>query len=939
MLLGDNAPFSGEFLVRYGVELSIATAHRVRFVFFTGMSRQAADRAVREYDDTASALRSLLDRMRGIGDGPYRLSRQLDWEQEPWRELRPRAFVPFTDEDRLQDRLSRHRVWDSAVPGAAAARELAQRLGIGRHVPCLLVFTDIGAPQYHVLPLRRLTAEQVYRRVRGWVDSYYEINRETLAHWSAVEERIHALARTAHVSLKTVREWPVERRQDWLALSLLGECARLACNDPKAALEQLDVLSWRDGALRRVGGELSFLVRDVRDLETREHNAGRLRETARALRALADPPEITKALARLERQWLTGSSSETREAIAAAARYRPEPPQPSGREELFAWWRSASKLPLARSRFARMRYGWREFYEPARREDESRAEHARRDYEVFWAALAGHPLAAEPGSIVDDAFAQLACHYGVSAAAGPWTEVTRAARGQVTGALRRARRSAPQWLLNVEPPLLLEECLFLGGVNDDALRQAGLLSFPRVSALLRGDSALEESRAARAEAEHHARCLGHRDEIAAALLADAGRLAAHPVDRAGLYRGLEARFTGIQADFRLRMAREATAWFDRRSGVAHLEGNLRVAQELSAALGEYDAAVGAVVYPHVTDPLVEVLRTPPHLENAFGLESSAAEPTAQTALARLFAAQRDDTREALSLQDQARTAGAAWAPEARLAEVLSTVCAPPRAAAVLAPWPAATVRESVACAIRDGRAAELLGALDPDERTRMLELARPAPAPPPRLGPGETATPALLLNVFGLPSQPPTGPMAGAGARAPRARVFLSYAHEDDGGAHAERVRTFWALLRSLGIDAQLDRAAAEQPQDWARWMQEEYQAADYVLVVASPAYKRRAEGTEKAGIGRGVAWEARFIKDEVYSDVHGWHRRILKVVLPGGSPGDLPAYLGGPAVSHYAIDTIDPGGVESLLRYLTRQPYEVPEPLGPVPHLPPRRA
>ncbi|MGW0750789.1 TIR domain-containing protein [Streptomyces sp. NPDC002587] len=937
VLLGDTGPFSQEFLVDYGVELSIATAHRVRFVFFSGMSRDETTRIVNDAGHWAKARRSFLDRMRGPGGSPYGRHRQLDWEQQPWQELRPQAFVPFTDVGRVQGHLSGHRAWDSAVPGAEAARVLAQRLGIGRHVPCLLVFTDIGAPRYHVLPVRYLAAEEVYHRVRGWVDSYYEINRETLAHWSAVEERVQALATIARVSLATVRDWPKERRDDWLALSLLGECARLARNHPEAALEQLGALSQQYEAFHRVGGDLFSLARDVQELEARERSAEQLRETVRTLRAAADPPQITDALAQLARQRPTGASAETRKVIAAAVQSRPEPLPPTSREELFAWWRSLSKLALARRRFARLRYAWREFYESQRREGESSAEHARRDYNAFWTALAEHPLSAEPELLADQVFAQLACHYGVSAAAPTWTEATDNARRQVTRALERTRRSAPQWLLEVSPPLLLHECLFLGGANDDALRQALLSSFPRLSALLRDDTAREAARSARSAAEYFARCLGHRDEVAAALLTDADRLETRPVARAGLHRRLEARFTGIQADFWLRMARDATAWFDRRSGIAHLEGNLRVAEELSAALAEYDAAVRAVMYPHMSDPLIEALPTPPDLEEALGLDGRPPAPIAATVLRRSFSALRDDTREALSRQDQARSEGAAWAPEARLADVLTTVCAPPRAAEVLEPWPAATARESVARAVRDGRAAELLGALGPRERRRMLELARPAGAPPPRLGPQEAVTPSVLLGVFGLPSS--SQPPAGDATTTPPVRVFISYAHENDGGAHAERVRTLWTLLRSLGVDARLDRSAAEQPQDWALWMHNEYRAADYVLVVASPAYKRRAEGTEIEGIGNGVAWEARFIRDEVYSDGHGWHRRILKVVLPGGSPGDLPAYLGGSAVSHYAIDSIDAKGVERLLRYLTRQPYEVAEPLGPIPHLPPRGA
>ncbi len=58
----------------------------------------------------------------------------------------------------------------------------------------------------------------------------------------------------------------------------------------------------------------------------------------------------------------------------------------------------------------------------------------------------------------------------------------------------------------------------------------------------------------------------------------------------------------------------------------------------------------------------------------------------------------------------------------------------------------------------------------------------------------------------------------GAAVAAPPAgvvgsvRVFISYAHES--AEHVEAVRDLWVLLRSCGIDAQLDRVAAQQRQD-----------------------------------------------------------------------------------------------------------------------------
>ncbi|MEU8561150.1 SEFIR domain-containing protein [Streptomyces cyaneofuscatus] len=168
-------------------------------------------------------------------------------------------------------------------------------------------------------------------------------------------------------------------------------------------------------------------------------------------------------------------------------------------------------------------------------------------------------------------------------------------------------------------------------------------------------------------------------------------------------------------------------------------------------------------------------------------------------------------------------------------------------------------------------------------------------------------------------------------------RVFISYANDD--GPHTEQVRSLWQLLRENGIDARLDLPAAEQPQDWALWMQREYEQADFVLVIASQAYKRRAEGTEASGKGEGVAWEGRLLRAEVYARPDDWYSRVLRVVLPGGSRDDLPSFLGGHALTHYIVDPLTTTGAERLLRYLTNQPYETEPPLGAVPRFEPRTA
>ncbi|MGW5767139.1 SAV_2336 N-terminal domain-related protein [Streptomyces tendae] len=146
-------------------------------------------------------------------------------------------------------------------------------------------------------------------------------------------------------------------------------------------------------------------------------------------------------------------------------------------------------------------------------------------------------------------------------------------------------------------------------------------------------------------------------------------------------------------------------------------------------------------------------------------------------------------------------------------------------------------------------------------------------------------------------------------------RVFISYAREDDDGTHAEQVRSLWRLLRTEGIDARLDQIDVEAGQDVTAWMRHEIQAADYVLVIVSPAYKRRAENPE-ADPSMGLAFEAHLLRNEIAHDSKV-RQRILPVVLPGSTSKDLPAFLR--PLTPVVIDPITGTGAERLLHHLNR--------------------
>lgn len=139
--------------------------------------------------------------------------------------------------------------------------------------------------------------------------------------------------------------------------------------------------------------------------------------------------------------------------------------------------------------------------------------------------------------------------------------------------------------------------------------------------------------------------------------------------------------------------------------------------------------------------------------------------------------------------------------------------------------------------------------------------------------------------------------VGGFGPTTASPRVFISYAHDSDD--HQEAVRDLWILLRGCGIDARLDLPAAERRQDWPLWMLEQIREADYVLVIASPAYRRRAEGTAAADEGRGVQFEAALLREELYRDRDAGMGKFLPVVLPGQSADDIPAYNCPPEDAH----------------------------------------
>ncbi|AUI58178.1 SEFIR domain-containing protein [Amycolatopsis sp. BJA-103] len=157
-------------------------------------------------------------------------------------------------------------------------------------------------------------------------------------------------------------------------------------------------------------------------------------------------------------------------------------------------------------------------------------------------------------------------------------------------------------------------------------------------------------------------------------------------------------------------------------------------------------------------------------------------------------------------------------------------------------------------------------------------------------------------------------------------RVFVTYAH--DSPEHKERVRLFADFLHSgIGLEVHLDQWDDDERRDWSLWALNHLDTADFVVVIASPEYKRRAEGSAAFDEGRGSQFEAARIRDRLTRDLGGEIKRVLPVVFPQQSVEDIPNFLNPYSTTRYPVEAFTEEGVEDLLVAITgRARHQRPE-------------
>ncbi|WP_236794805.1 SEFIR domain-containing protein [Amycolatopsis sp. GM8] len=165
--------------------------------------------------------------------------------------------------------------------------------------------------------------------------------------------------------------------------------------------------------------------------------------------------------------------------------------------------------------------------------------------------------------------------------------------------------------------------------------------------------------------------------------------------------------------------------------------------------------------------------------------------------------------------------------------------------------------------------------------------------------------------------------------------VFISYTH--DSARHRDDVREFAGFLVSRGIAVELDQWAGVARQDWYPWAWRGMSGADYILVIASAGYREMGDGAGPNDQNHGGRVEAALLRDFLQRDRAQWTGKILPVVLPGHTVGEIPDFLQPSAADYYPVTSFTTSGAEGLLRAITGQAAHIRPPLGPRVSLPPR--
>lgn len=116
-------------------------------------------------------------------------------------------------------------------------------------------------------------------------------------------------------------------------------------------------------------------------------------------------------------------------------------------------------------------------------------------------------------------------------------------------------------------------------------------------------------------------------------------------------------------------------------------------------------------------------------------------------------------------------------------------------------------------------------------------------------------------------------------------KVFISYSWDSE--EHKEWVKAFADRLHDDGIDVIIDQRNLALGDRLPQFMEQQISLADFVLIICTPAYKKKADARQG-----GVGYEGCIISGELFSTQN--ERKFIPIVRNGNFNDALPVFLSG---------------------------------------------
>jgi len=881
LFVNDSSQASRDFLREYGTELCYRTADRIRFVFFSGLDENELQEIAKAGQRGGGFLNRIINATVNWKSAAHR----YDWERDDWDTLRPRAFRPLDSHDEIRRQISFEAELYTAMPGSSEAHRLAQTLGIGRFVPCFLLFSDVGAPHVHLLPASQKPPDELFRHLRKLIDSFYEINHVALTRWQTVENSIEAAIRKLQLSIREAADWKQKRQTNWKALQRVSKYLEEVSNSSPSTALLSGIIEDREIPWEATDQLKPFLTQLER-IDQRSKDARELQSWLDQIKIISDPHLVRNKLSDLAQQRTNKLPESIASNLSAAISTSSPLAVPSSPEfELTEWWRSKfGRLP-SKKQYQKHRLAWVEYSKMKHGAEAvgNIASILRNEFELIQDAIGAQMVASKPSESARVVINHLATHLDINPSDPSWETCISSYREELTNYFTNLKTYAPTWLIafgaDTTLPILWRDCL----PTVDQLKAGGyrgaLEHLPRLQALVHEATSRWGSYIQGIQDKHREQ---QRQTLEALITTTDDWLSKTDLlitDQKSVWLSLMTSMAGLQQELENVTFKNAKDAVD-----ASYPGDVMTASataELSRLLDEYDRAVRSIEFPFQHDPEVLRIGLETTLYEASGLS---ADERTSLATVRLRDELLETRRENERLAEQwssIRTEARNWSPAGKLLIAMKNALDSTRLSNVLSVFGAARVDSALDVLIDRASIVSLLDSLTAQELVAVEnDLTKGAQGPNIMAATKRDLHDSILTSIGLLSHQKaeiPIEPLSDDKLTMLRDKVnrgtfdiFLAHNSQDK-----PSVLLLGEELRRNGIYPWID---VEQIPP-GRWFQDVIQSAVRTV-------KTAAIVIGKAGLGRWQALEMRVFVSRCVE--HG--TTLIPILLPGVSaiPDDL---------------------------------------------------